>query len=392
MVKKQSPHYDIVTDQKQLDAVCSRLAEAACFAFDTEFVAEDTYDRHICLIQVATESYCALIDPLDGLDVSVFWKLVVSDACCKIVHSGAEDIAICWAQCNEPPVNVFDTQIAAGFVGLEYPLSLARLVRRAANATLHKSQTLTDWRKRPLTQAQLDYAVEDVIHLPKVHQFLTEKLVKLGREAWLVEECDKLCAVPASNNGPQKLRRIRGAGSLGRKELAIADCLMKERDRLAIEYNRPARAVLKDHILVEIAKRGWTDVQRLRSLRGINLSNTALQRMADAVTRAQKIPKDQWPNTTAAEEDSPEQIVLADLLAAVLRDYCNKSGVALALLANKQDLRNFVRSHGDDEADPAACTLCAGWRESAVGELLESVISGRAAVRVEDKKHRLRIE
>ena len=200
MAAEKTPQYDIVTDQPQLDAACKRLAEEACFAFDTEFVAEETYERHVCLIQVATQSYCALIDPLDGLDVSPFWNLVVSDACQKIVHSGAEDIAICWAQCNKPPANVFDTQIAAGFVGLDFPLSLARLVRRAAHATLHKSQTLTDWRKRPLTQAQLDYAVEDVIHLPRVHQYLVAKLAERGREQWLAEECDKLCAAPANND------------------------------------------------------------------------------------------------------------------------------------------------------------------------------------------------
>lgn len=392
MPTRTSPEYEIVTDQTRLEAVCQRLAEAGSFAFDTEFVAEETYERHVCLLQVATENDCALIDPLDGLDVSAFWELVVDDSCRKIVHSGAEDIAICWTQCNKPPANVFDTQIAAGFVGLEYPLSLARLVRRAAHATLHKSQTLTDWRKRPLSQAQLEYAVQDVIHLPRVHQFLARKLAALGREQWAVEECDKLCAAPASNDGAQKLRRIRGAGSLGRRELAIADGLLKERDRLAAEYNRPARAVLKDHILVEIAKRGWTDIERLRSLRGINLSNVALRRMAEAVENARKLPKDQWPKPNVAEDDTPEQIVLADLLSAVLRDFCNKSGVALSMLTNKQELRAFVRSHGDNDADPTACILRSGWRKDAVGELLDSVLSGRAAVRVDAEKPRLQIE
>lgn len=385
---------EIVTTSADLAAVCERLSAQGRFAFDTEFVAEDTYVRHICLIQAATESFCVLIDPMDGLDLEPFWSLVTSEHIEKVVHSGSEDVAICWQQCDRAPANLFDTQVAAGLVGFGYPLSLARLVRIAAGTRLHKSQTLTDWRRRPLTDAQIKYAVEDVIHLPKAGGVLQGKLAAAGRMPWLQEECAKLCVQPARQDARHKLRRLRGTGSLGRRELAIAEVLLDERDKLAQEYDRPPRTLLRDHLLVELARHGWTDPAKIKGLRGINLRNATVERLARAVDRARRLPKEQWPELPPSQEDSPEQDALADLLIAVLRDHCNKSGIAMSLLAARQDVRAVVRSHGIDTKENAPSSLSAGWRREAVGELVDAILSGRLSVRVdpEDGDHRLRLE
>lgn len=375
---------EIVTTDQALEAVCRRLASEGCFAFDTEFVAEDSYARQVCLIQVATDSFCALIDPVGGLDTTPFWELVVSDDSRKVLHSGAEDIAISWRQIHRAPANVFDTQLAAGLAGLGYPISLARLVRAVADTRLRKSQTLTDWRKRPLSRSQVQYAAEDVIHLPEIHRHLSGKLAASGREAWLEEECRRLCEIPANQDEKRKLRRLRGTGSLARRELAIAEALLDEREKLAVELDRPPRVVLRDHLLVELARRGWTDVKRIRSLRGINLSAWALKRLIEAIDRAIALPAEDCPDPPVIVEDSPEQEALADLLTAVLRDYCNKSGVAMALLTNKHEIRAFVRSHTGMMAAPSSSSaLEAGWRRSAVSDLLGEVVSGRTAIRVD---------
>src|SRR5262249_17211940 len=152
---------------------------------------------------------------------------------------------------------------------------------------LHKSQTLTDWRIRPLTAEQIRYAVEDVIHLSKAHRMLVDRLDELGRRSWVAEECERLCAATVPADDPQvKLRRLKGSGSLTRKELAIADAIIAERDILAREYDRPARTILKDHLLVELARRGWTDIKKMRTLRGINVSDAGLRRMATAIEKA----------------------------------------------------------------------------------------------------------
>lgn len=374
---------DLITTPAALRSACDRMAAAGSFGFDTEFVGEDSYNAEICLIQAATDSYCAVIDPLADLDATPIWDLVVDEAVQVIVHAGAEDLAHCWKQNNKPAANVFDLQVAAGLIGRGYPTSLTRLARVTIGARLHKSQTLTDWRKRPLSDEQIHYAAEDVVHLPAMYRAIHEALVRAGRDEWAIEECARLCAAATQTaRGENKLRRLRGAGSLKRSELAIADALLDERDKLASEYDRPPRSVLRDHLLVEIARRGWTDVQRIRSLRGMNLSAAALRRLVSAIEIARKLPEDQWPELPT-EEDSKDEEVLLSLMSAVLRDYCRRDSLSYALLTSKQELRALVRTYTRDQQPEQPMLLKSGWREAAVGELLDNVLSGRCAVRVQ---------
>jgi ribonuclease D len=373
---------EIVTTPAGLADVCQRLARVGLFAFDTEFVGEDNYEAETCLVQVATDSYCAIIDPLAGLDLTPFWELVADDGIEVIVHAGTEDLAQCFRRVGRPAAKIFDLQIAAGLIGLGYPTSLSRLARITIGAKIHKSQTLTDWRTRPLTQEQIDYAAEDVVHLPAMFRFIGSRLDELGRREWAAVECDRACQSATSNaQGEQKLRRLRGAGGLSRKELAIADALLEEREKLARHYNRPPRAVLRDHLLVEMARRGWTDVQRIRSLRGLNLSTSGVKRLAEVIGRARQLPEECLPQPTN-DEDTPSEEVLLLLTSAVLRDYCRHNDLAYTLLASKQDLRAVIRSH-TRSAEPGIPTqLRTGWRRTAVGDLLDQILSGQSTIRV----------
>jgi ribonuclease D len=379
------PKPDIVTTDAGLAEACARLAAAGRFAFDTEFVAEASYRPQICLIQAATDDDCVLIDPIDGLDAGPFWQLVADPGIETIVHAGAEDLALCYQIIGKPPARVFDVQIAAGFVGMGYPLSLMRLVRQTSRARLHKSQTLTDWRVRPLTSDQIAYAAEDVMYLPHAYSILCAQLDRLGRRRWVEEECAAIWAPAVRGvegvDGEPKIRKLKGAGALTPQELAIADAILEERDKLARQYDRPARAVLKDHLLVELARRGWTDPRRMRTLRGINLSDAALRRIATVIEQAKRIPRDQLPDVEVVEEN-PELDVLISLASTVLRDYSNRSGIALALLANKQDTRTFVSHFLSAGPAAAPSSLSNGWRRESVGGLLENILSGQSAVRV----------
>src|ERR1043166_171828 len=174
----------LVDRASDFDQQLHMIRQAGRFAFDTEFVGEDRYKPELCLIQIATETTQILIDPLAGLDCRSFWELVADPSAEKIVHAGSEDLAICSQQIGRPAANVFDVQIAAGLIGLGYPTSLARLTRVMTGEKLHKSQTLTDWRARPLSDEQIDYALEDVIHLPAIFAAATRKLESLGRASW----------------------------------------------------------------------------------------------------------------------------------------------------------------------------------------------------------------
>ncbi len=383
---------EIITETAALDDLIHRVERHGWFAFDTEFVGEDQHRPEVCLIQVATaEATCYLIDPLCGLDVRPFWKLVADDRILVIVHAGGEDVAVCQRELQRPATHVFDLQIAAGMVGHGYPVSLSRLAKMTTRRKIHKSQTLSDWRKRPLTAEQVEYAVEDVVCLRPMYDRIHRRLVSLGREAWTDAECDKLChSAGGDESEVQKLKRLRGAGGLSRRELAIAHSLLDARETLAAKYNRPARTILKDHLLIEIAKRGWTDVKRIQSIRGINVGAAGIRFLAESVQTGKDVPSEQWPELPS-QEDAPHEEVLLSLLAAVLRDYCNRSDLAFSLVGKKQDLRSLVRTHTRGEKEPADHPLASGWRKEAVGELLGSILAGERSIRVVMEKGEIRL-
>lgn len=380
---------DIITDAGRLDGLCARLREAGWFAFDTEFVGEDQYRPEVCLIQACTSDYCGLIDPLCGFSVTPFWELVADAGLLKLVHSGGEDLAQCPRETGRPAAGVVDLQIAAGLVGLGYPVSLSRLARGVLNTAIHKSQTLTDWRRRPLSAEQLRYAVEDVQHLRAMYDKMLARIRKLNREAWLREECDALCRVTGTPDlALARLKRLKGAGALEGRELAIAHALIDFRDELAKKYNRPARTILKDHIIVELAKRGWTDLKRVQTLRGLNLAVTAQKQMVAIIEDAKKSPPDTWPVLESEEDSEQEEIIIA-LLTAVLRDYCDANELAYALVGKRQHLRNLVRRHTRPSEPPRPHALETGWRRAIVGDLLEGVVQGRRGLRVARRNGKL---
>jgi ribonuclease D len=384
----------VITDQGGLSELCASIAAAGRFAFDTEFVGEDSYQPEVCLIQVATGSFQAIVDPLAGMDVRPFWELVADSSVETVVHAGSEDLALCWKTLGRPPARVIDLQVAAGFIGLGYPTALSRLARETIGAKLHKSQTLTDWRRRPLNDEQLAYAVEDVIHLPAMYDHMRGRLEARGRWDWAVDECTAMCA-PAvfEAAGPRQLRRLRGLSALKREELAVADALLESRERLAKRYNRPARTVLRDHLLVELARRGWTDPGRMRTLRGMNLSKADLEMLAAAIAKAKSSPPELWPSAREEEQDRDEDAIIT-LISAVLRDHCKHHGVAYGLLSSKEEIRASVRSYVSASGGNADISLRRGWRGEFVGGLLERLLTGQAAVRValSGTKARLTIE
>ncbi len=374
--------HKLITNQADLVSVCERAREEGRFAFDTEFVMEDRYEPEVCLIQLATESEVTLIDPFLKLDMSPIWKLICDPAVETIVHAGQEDLSLCVQHAGTIPRNVFDVQIAAGFVGFEYPISLQKLVQASLHVRLHKSKTLTDWRRRPLTAAQLRYAAEDVSHLPAARKKIGEKLKKLGREAWAKEEFErfenKSCY---SREEEDKLRRVKGASALKGKQVTTARELLAWRDELARKLDRPARVILKDHLLVEIARLQLSAFSEIRDLRGLNMSDKHVQALGKVVEHSTTLPPESKPIRHDAEIETPRETVLIALATAVLRGYCLERDLAYGLVATKKSIRDLIRNrvtgrNGDVD-------LLRGWRADTVGLLLEGVLSGKRTVQVD---------
>jgi ribonuclease D len=372
----------LVTRREELPAVCEHLAACRRFGLDTEFVGEDTYHPHLCLVQVATAERLILIDPLSAGPLDAFWKLVTDPANQVVVHAGREEVRLCRLWTGQVPGNLFDLQIAAGLVGLAYPLGHAALVGQLLKVQLAKGETLTEWRERPLTRAQVRYAFDDVRYLLPLWQRLSARLHDLGREGWAAEEFGRLTASAApEETAVERWRKLRGLGSLDRRRLAVVRALYLWREQTAAQTNRPARTVCRDDLLIEIARRNPTRPRDVQIIRGLP------RRYADAilevVARVAALPPDQYPALTERDQDPPQVNLVVSVLTAVLGDWCARSRLAPNLVANNQDLRLLVRArlHG---TPPAESLLTQGWRAAHALPVLQAVLEGRCSLRVTD--------
>src|SRR5215204_4028061 len=188
----------IVADQEQLDELCDRLEKTTAVAFDTEFVPEYTFAPELCLVQVATDDVLTAVDPYSAGDLTRFWKILTDPKKEVVVHAGKEEMNFCQEYAGRLPKKLIDVQLAAGLVGLGYPLSLDNLLQKTVKAgKLKKTETRTDWRKRPLSATQVEYALDDVRFLLQVREKLGARLEKLGRTEWLEEETKRFLATTA---------------------------------------------------------------------------------------------------------------------------------------------------------------------------------------------------
>lgn len=375
----------IVERQGQIDEFCALVRDERVFAFDTEFVMEDRYEAEVCLVQLATQKLVFLVDPFLRLDLSPVWEMVSDDNIETVVHAGQEDLAIAFRETGQVPRRVFDVQVAAGFVGLDYPISLQKLVQSVAHVRLHKSKTLTDWRKRPLSAAQLRYAADDVGFLLGIRKKLHDRMVKRGRLSWAQEEFlhfeDRTLYV---RDDEEKLRRVKGMSILKGQQLAVARHLLAWRDELAKQMNRPARIVMKDHLLVEIAKHGVSNYSELRDLRGLNMGDKSIHALAAEVKHALSLPVLDAAPSKLGEFEEPRESVLIALATAIVRGYCLDEDLAYGLAATKKSLRDLIRLRmNNPNISEAEVELLRGWRAETVGALLDDVLAGRRMIRIE---------
>lgn len=380
-------HQEIIATPEDLRRCCERLAAAARFGFDTEFVGEESYHPHLCLIQVATEDALYLIDPLALDNLEPFWNLVVDPANLVVVHAGREEVRLCHLWSGQTPGNLFDLQIAAGLVGFPYPLGHGPLVQLVLGKKITKRETLTEWRTRPLPRAQIEYAFDDVRYLLPVWHELARRLDKMERQSWAQEEFARLReqATPDEDGvsvSADKWRRLRGAGNLDRRRLAILRELFFWREKAAAEANRPARTLVRDDLLVEIARRGPRSVKDLQPVRG--LPRRYLDDLFHVVERARALPADEHPEAATREQDPPQVALVVGLLQAQLAYLAAEHKVAPNLIANTQDLKRLVRARLSDDPELRQGPLHRGWRAQHFLPHFEALLAGRVSLRLTD--------
>jgi ribonuclease D len=375
-----------ITTPVQLQELVDHLRASGRFAFDTEFVSEETFEPVLCLIQVATRERLAVIDPLAVRDLSPFWNVVLDPAVQVVMHAAGEDLRICLVKTGSLPSRVFDVQIAAGLAGFNYPLSLVNLVGQVLGISLAGTETRTDWRHRPLSAAQLHYALDDVRHLLDVADHFALRLAQLGRTAWADDEFDDFIESIAKRAEEDRWRRLPGLHSLSQRSLEMARRLAVWREDEARRQNRPLRQVVRDDLLVAIAKRQPRSRRDLEALRDFNrpaLLNRSQEILA-ILDDARAVPEDQLPELPARPEEPPGLSTVTNLLSAALAQCCVQNQLAGSLVANVADLKHLVRWHLDGRDGLRRPALLQGWRGELCGRLLLDVLDGRLALRVVD--------
>jgi ribonuclease D len=381
------PTTPLISTPDGLAELAAHLREARRFALDTEFVSEQTYEPVLCLVQVATRERVAAVDPLALPALDPLWDVLTDPAVEVVMHASGEDLRICLQRAGRLPARVVDVQLAAGLAGHGYPLSLGNLVRAELGVSLAGGETRTDWRRRPLTASQVRYALDDVRHLLEVASRIEARLTELGRTAWAEAEYrDQLAAIAERHESEDRWRRIAGLTGLSRRGLEIARRLDDWRRAEARRNDRPLRSILRDDLLVAIAKRQPTRRQDLEALRDFHRSHLLARsrEILDVVAEARAVPEEALPAHGPRHEDGPGASMVVSLLNATLGQCCAELGLAPSLVGTSGDLRELVRWHVAGRPEAQRPALVQGWRGEVCGPVLLDVLSGRRALRIVD--------
>ena len=386
--------YFWIEDSAALKDWCRANEDCKLLGFDTEFVSEDSYRPELCLIQAKTESGIAIIDPLIVDDLTCFWQMLEDPQRTVVVHAGREESLFSFRATEKQIPNLFDIQVAAGFLGLEYPASYAKLVQRVVGKNLDKEETRSDWRVRPLTRRQLEYAAQDVRDLLVIHDHFSERLHKHGRLEWLLQETrnkqEELYEFESSENW----HRVSGVSALSGSHLSIARGLWNWRDQKAKEKNIPARRILRDDLLVELARRGSNDPKHLLSLRGMEYRNTRplIPELAKVIQEAQNQPPPRWPKKFRYGKGQPPSM-LTQFLSAAMAFICHHKNISPMLVATAEDLRDFVQFRLEpDTHQETLPALLKGWRADLVGHELDELLAGKLAVVLDNPRSQIPIK
>jgi ribonuclease D len=370
-------------------AAAATARERGRLGIDTEFMSEGRYRALLCLVQIVVDDPTRqpegvridLIDPLDGVDISPLAELLADPEIQIVLHAGRQDVAILRRVWKTSLVNVFDTQIAAGFAGSGAQTGYGNLLAQILGRRVGKTASYTRWDARPLTAEQLSYAAEDVAHLLELADELQRRLEQSGRLSWALEECRRLESATDERDPETAWERLPRVGQLDPKGRAVARALAAWRERTAAGEDRPVGSVLADPALVEAAKRQPSSLQALEQIRGVHPSG--IRRRGNAILEAIAAGRqaDPIPREPARERFEAADAPLIALAEALLRARALEAGLAYELIASRSELEAVVGALRRSDPEPAVRTLT-GWRAELVGEDLRALLSGSSAVAV----------
>ena len=375
----------VITTTAELADTVASLSKSDFVTVDTEFIRETTFWPELCLIQMAAPGITALVDPLvPGMDLAPFFDLMGNERVTKVFHAARQDIEIVVHRGDLVPHPLFDTQVAAMVCGFGDSVSYEQLVQKITGERIDKSSRFTDWRRRPLTERQLAYALADVTHLIDVYRHLRDELDREGRAHWLNEEMQVLTTRETYAPDPEdawKRLRVRLRKPI---ELAVLKSVATWRELEARAKNVPRGRVLKDDALSEIAvqqPQDQTALARLRTIpKGWERSGTAAG-VLEAVNAALALPREEMPRLPKQPQLPEGTAAAVELLKVLLKHVAEKEGVAAKMLASGDDIERIAANGA--EADVPALH---GWRREVFGDTALKLVRGELALRFEDRK------
>lgn len=380
-----------IVDNQALAELCEDASKSEYITLDTEFIRERTFFPILALVQISwADRAPVLIDPLKITDWEPFHRLLLDPNIVKVFHSGRQDLEIFFFQMKAMPVNIFDTQIAASMCGLGDQIGYSSLVDRLLSVKLAKGSSYTNWLQRPLSDAQLSYARDDVLYLPAVYLRLVKLAREKGRISWIEQEMkDQLCAKLFEPDPNQLWRKVKKASSLRGRNLAVLQAFARWRYEIAQEMDKPLRFVLSDEVMVEVCKLDRLTPEQLRARRGIQ--SRIIERHGETLSKlhaeAKETPRDQWPVLHPPDQKPPsdKSEALADLAWMLVKELARNAQMAPSHLANKKTLAQFIECY-HREGDLSRFEIGKGWRWEMVGQQLIDLMEGRLTIKVKNRR------
>ena len=375
-----------IETKQQLPELCQQLKGSKWLALDTEFIRDKSYYPKFCLLQISNGTIAACIDPLAIDDLSELVDIIYDNSIVKIFHAGRQDLEIFHLIWGKLPHPLFDTQIAATLLGLGDQIGYANLVQKITGRELEKGHSRTDWSQRPLNEEQLRYALDDVIYLGDIYLDISTKLKSFGRESWLDEDFSELANPATYTIDPDSMwQRIKGNQRLKGVQLAVLQKLAAWREQQAERADRPRRWILKDDLMIDLAKRQPQDINSLERIRGLE-SGTIKRHgkiIIKLISEAKESPKEKWPQAKKRGTPlTPNQEAMTDLLQCCLRLIAEQEEITPSALASRKELESLVTGRKESE-------LLHGWRKSLVGDVLLDALNGQCRPEIVSGKLKL---
>ncbi|MBE9527183.1 MAG: ribonuclease D [Proteobacteria bacterium] len=365
---------NFIENKDQLINICQQFSQSEFLAVDTEFFRQTTYYSILALIQICDGKQIAIVDPLAIDDLEPLMDLLYNKEITKVFHSARQDMEIFYHLKGALPEPLFDTQITSALLGYGEQIGYAPLVKQLLNIELDKSQTRTDWLKRPLSKKQIAYAADDVKYLAKLYPLQYERLEELGRLQWLENDFNFLTDNATYAPSPDTIwRKTKGINRLKKQKLAILKLLAGWREELAIEQNRPRRRVISDDTLIGLCNNPPADAAELQEHHG--LSEKFLQYNQDIilslVEQGLKTADKDCPRLPPIIKLSQNEEALADCMMAIVHLSANENNISPQCLCNRKEINALIKGQRD-------LNILSGWRNELAGKSLVDFLSGNS--------------